>query len=149
MIFKAHMIEKIRQLVGIHYQLDRNSSTYLRNLWEDWAFLDPNPNKVYTIGNIKWTYLTWLLAGDRPIYLTGDCSCNQSLLFYRSRQLQPWSETPHLALFRAILLGNDQGYMRHACCCNRRSRTTHEQPSPADGKKRSSLWAQLSKGFRW
>ena len=51
--FRAHMMEKIRQLVGIHYQLDRNGSRYLRNLREDWAFLDPNPNKVYTIGNIK------------------------------------------------------------------------------------------------
>ena len=47
------MMEIICKLVGIHYQLDRNSSTYLRNLPEDWAFLDPNPNKVYIIGNIK------------------------------------------------------------------------------------------------
>ena len=53
MSFRAHMIEKIRQLVEIYYKLDRNSSTYLRNVQEDWAFLDPNPNKVYTIGNIK------------------------------------------------------------------------------------------------
>ena len=148
MSFRAHIMEKIRQLVGIHYQLDRNSSTYLRNLREDWAFLDPNSNEVYTIGNIKWTYLTWLLAGDRPIYLTGNCSCNQSLLFYRSRQLQPWSETPHLTLFHAILLGYDQGYIRHTCYCNKRSRTMYEQPLPTDGKKHSSFWAQLSKGFR-
>ena len=51
--FRTHMIEKIRQLVRIHYQLDKNSFTYLRNLREDWAFLDLNPNEVYTIGNIK------------------------------------------------------------------------------------------------
>ena len=42
--FRAHIMEKIRQLVGIYYQLDRNVSRYLRNLQEDWAFLDPNPN---------------------------------------------------------------------------------------------------------
>ena len=51
------MIEKICQLVGIYYQLDRNSSTYLRNLYEDWAFLDHNPNEVYKIGNMNETYL--------------------------------------------------------------------------------------------
>ena len=47
------MIEKKGQLMGIHYHLDRNDSKYLRNLQEDSAFLDPNPNEVYTIGNIK------------------------------------------------------------------------------------------------
>ena len=47
------MIEKIYQLVGIYYQLKRNSSIYLKNLQEDYAFLDPNPNEVYTIDNIK------------------------------------------------------------------------------------------------
>ena len=51
--FKTHMMEKIRQLAGICYQLDRNRFRYLRNLREDWAFLDPNPNELYTIGNIK------------------------------------------------------------------------------------------------
>ena len=40
--FKTHMIEQKRQLVGVYYQLNRNSSKYLRNF-----------NKVYTIGNIK------------------------------------------------------------------------------------------------
>ena len=47
------MIEKIYQLVGIDYQLDKNSSIYLWNLQETWAFLDPNPTKVYPMNNIK------------------------------------------------------------------------------------------------
>ena len=51
--FRAHMMEKIYKLVEIYYQLDRNGSRYLKNLQEDWAFLDLNPNEVYTIGNIK------------------------------------------------------------------------------------------------
>ena len=46
-------MEKIRQLVEIHYQLDRNGFRYLRNLQEDCAFLNSNSNEVYTIGNIK------------------------------------------------------------------------------------------------
>lgn len=47
------MMEKIRQLIGIYYQLDRNDFRYLKNLQEDWVFLNPNPNEIYTISNIK------------------------------------------------------------------------------------------------
>ena len=100
MSFRVHMIKKICQLVEIYYQLDRNSSTYLGNLQKDWAFFYPNPNKVYKISNIKWTHLIWLLVGDRPIYLTGDCFCNQNLFFYRSKQLQ-LGQKPHTSHFFA------------------------------------------------
>ncbi len=47
MSFKAYMIEKLRQLVGIYYQLNSNGADELKALREEWAFLDPNPHEVY------------------------------------------------------------------------------------------------------
>ena len=45
--FKAHLMEKMRALVGVHYQLHNNEADYLKNLWTNWTFLDPNFDKVY------------------------------------------------------------------------------------------------------
>ena len=43
------MIEKIRQLEVVYYQLDSNGVDDLEVLQERYAFLDPNPHKVYNL----------------------------------------------------------------------------------------------------
>ena len=43
------MIEKLRQLVGIYYQLGSNEADELKALQERWAFFDPNSHKVYNL----------------------------------------------------------------------------------------------------
>ena len=45
--FRAHLMEKMRALVGVHYQLHSNGADYLKTLRTNWTFLDPNPNEVY------------------------------------------------------------------------------------------------------
>lgn len=47
--FRAHIMEKIRVLVGNHYQLHghSNGASYLKSLRTGWTFLDPNPDEVY------------------------------------------------------------------------------------------------------
>ena len=42
----AHMIEKIRGLVGIYYQLQSNGAALLCRLSDKHAFLDPNLDKI-------------------------------------------------------------------------------------------------------
>ncbi len=56
------MMEKMRGLVEIHYQLHSNGPNYLKTLQISWTFLDPNPDKVYdiTTNNLKLTLLTVL-----------------------------------------------------------------------------------------
>ncbi len=44
--FSAHMIEKIRSLINIHYQLQNNGAALLRRLSDGHAFLDPDIDKV-------------------------------------------------------------------------------------------------------
>ena len=44
--FQVYMIEKIRGLVGIHYQLQNNGTALLHRLSDGHAFLDPDFNKV-------------------------------------------------------------------------------------------------------
>ncbi len=44
--FRAHMMEKIRGLVGIHYQLQNNGAALLRCLSDGHTFLDPDLDKV-------------------------------------------------------------------------------------------------------
>ncbi len=46
MSFKTHMIEKLRQLVEVHYQLGCNGADELKALQEGWEFLDPNLHEV-------------------------------------------------------------------------------------------------------
>ena len=46
MSFRAHMIEKIRGLIGIYYQLQNNGAALLRCLSHGHAFLDPDLDKV-------------------------------------------------------------------------------------------------------
>ncbi len=41
------MMEKLRQLGGVHYQLGSNGADELKALQKRWAFLDPNPYEVY------------------------------------------------------------------------------------------------------
>ena len=43
---RAHMMEKIRGLVGIHYQLQSNGAALLRRLSDGHAFLDPDLDKI-------------------------------------------------------------------------------------------------------
>ena len=47
--FYAYIMEKIRVLIGNHYQLDghTNGVNYLQSLRTGWIFLNPNPNEVY------------------------------------------------------------------------------------------------------
>ncbi len=44
--FRAHMMDKIQGLVGIHYQLQNNGAALLRRLSDGYAFLDPDLDKV-------------------------------------------------------------------------------------------------------
>ena len=54
--FWAHMIKKIRGLVGIHYQLQRNGAALLRCLFDGHAFLDPDLDKVWSPINLLYLY---------------------------------------------------------------------------------------------
>ncbi len=45
--FRAHLMEKIRALVGVQYQLHSNGADYLKSLWTHWTFLEPNPDEIY------------------------------------------------------------------------------------------------------
>ncbi len=53
-------MEKMRGLVGVHYQLHSNGPNYFKTLRTGWTFLNPNPDKVYdiTTNNLKLTLLT-------------------------------------------------------------------------------------------
>lgn len=44
--FRAHMMEKIHSLVGIHYKLQNNGAALLQRLSGGHAFLDPDLDKV-------------------------------------------------------------------------------------------------------
>ena len=46
MVFRAHIMEKIRDLIGIYYQLQNNGTALLCRLSNGHAFLDPYLNKV-------------------------------------------------------------------------------------------------------
>ncbi len=43
------MIEKLRQLLGVNYQLGSNGTVELKALQEEWAFLDPDRHEVYNL----------------------------------------------------------------------------------------------------
>ncbi len=45
--FRAHLMEKMRALVEVHYQLYSNRADYLKSLQTNWTFLDPNLDEVY------------------------------------------------------------------------------------------------------
>ncbi len=45
MRFRAHMMEKIWGLVGIHYPLHNNGTALLRRLYDGYAFLDSDLDK--------------------------------------------------------------------------------------------------------
>ncbi len=67
MSFKANMIEKMRGLVSVYYQLHSNGPNYLKTLQTGWTFLDLNPDKVYdiTICDLKLALLiisSWKMA---------------------------------------------------------------------------------------
>ncbi len=53
-------MEKMRELVRVHYQLHSNGPNYLKTIQTGWTFLDPNPDEVYviTISDLKLTLLT-------------------------------------------------------------------------------------------
>ena len=46
MALQAHMIEKIWNLVGIHYQLQSNNTVLSQRLYNKHMFLDPDLNKI-------------------------------------------------------------------------------------------------------
>ena len=46
MRFRAHMIKKIQDLIGIYYQLQNNGAALLRYLSDKHAFLDLNLDKI-------------------------------------------------------------------------------------------------------
>ena len=47
--FRAYIMEKIRVLVGNHYQLHghSNGANYMKSLRTGWTFLNPNSDEVY------------------------------------------------------------------------------------------------------
>ncbi len=45
--FRAHLMEKMQALVGVHYQLHSNGADYLKSLRTNWTFLNSNPDEVY------------------------------------------------------------------------------------------------------
>ena len=45
--FRVYLIEKMRALVGVHYQLHSNEADYLKSLWTNWIFLDLNLHMIY------------------------------------------------------------------------------------------------------
>ncbi len=47
MDFRAYLMEKMRALVRVHYQLHNNKADYLKSLQTNWTFLDPNLDEVY------------------------------------------------------------------------------------------------------
>ena len=54
--FRAHMMEKIWGLVGIHYQLQSNGTALLHRLSDGYAFLDPDLDKVWSSINLSHSY---------------------------------------------------------------------------------------------
>ena len=54
--FRANMIEKIRDLVGIYYQLQSNGIAFLRRLSDGHAFLDLDLDKVWNSINLSHLY---------------------------------------------------------------------------------------------
>ncbi len=56
MEFRAHMMEKIRGLVGIHYQLQNNGATLLHHLSDGHTFLDSDLDKVWSPINLSHSY---------------------------------------------------------------------------------------------
>ncbi len=50
-------MEKMRALVGVHYQLHSNGADYLKSLRTNWTFLDPNPDKVYDTSVLQFNLL--------------------------------------------------------------------------------------------
>ncbi len=62
--FRAHLIEKMRVLVGIYYQLHSNGADYLKSLWTNWTFLDPNPDEVYDTSVLQ---LNLLILSSRKL----------------------------------------------------------------------------------
>ncbi len=54
--FRAHMMEKIQSLVGIHYRLQNNGAALLRRLSDGHAFLDPDLDKVWSPINLSHLY---------------------------------------------------------------------------------------------
>ncbi len=54
--FRAHMMEKIRGLVSIHYQLQNNGAALLRRLSDGHAFLDLDLDKIYSLINLSHSY---------------------------------------------------------------------------------------------
>ncbi len=43
------MIEKLRQLIRVYYQLGSNRVDELKALQEKWAFFNPNLHKIYNL----------------------------------------------------------------------------------------------------
>ncbi len=54
--FRAHIMEKIQGLVGIHYQLQNNGATLLCRSSDGHAFLDSDLNKVWSPINLSHSY---------------------------------------------------------------------------------------------
>ena len=42
-------MEKMRELIGVHYQLYSNGANYLKTLQTGWIFLDLNLDKIYNM----------------------------------------------------------------------------------------------------
>lgn len=49
MIFKAYIIEKMRFLIIIYYELGKNVADDLKIFWNRLAFFNPNLHEVYDL----------------------------------------------------------------------------------------------------
>lgn len=51
--FWAHIMEKVRGLVGMYYLLQNNGANLLKRLSHEYAFVDPDLDKVQTQSRIS------------------------------------------------------------------------------------------------
>ena len=65
--FRAHIMEKIRVLVGNHYQLYgySNGANYLNFLWIDWTFLNLNPDEVYNMTTSVLQLISLIISSQK------------------------------------------------------------------------------------
>ncbi len=54
--FQTHIMEKIRGLVDIYYQLQNNCAALLHRLSDRHTFLDPDLDKVWSLINLSHSY---------------------------------------------------------------------------------------------
>ena len=76
--FRAHLIEKMQTLVGVHYQLHSNKADCLKTLQTNGIFLNLDLDEIYEkIIRVLQLILLILFSQNWPIYRTRDYSYHQ------------------------------------------------------------------------